>query len=105
MRILIVLSAIILCGCASSLTGLRRGMYHEHFRQTYADKLDGWMERRFGSRYLIGDYYFKNGPRVVIVWWENGGYVSIDDYKIYFSDFDNYDWLDGYTKPPDCDAW
>ena len=80
-------------------------MYHQKIHQTYADKLDGWMERRFGWHLLIGDYYFKHGPRVVIVWRENEGYESIiDDYKIYLSDFDNYDWLDRYTKPPGCDA-
>ena len=100
MRILIVLSVIILCSCAASLTGLRKGMYHQKFHQTYADKLDGWMERRFGEDLLIGDYYFKNGPRVVIVWREKAGYVSIDGYKIYYSNFDNYDWLNRYINSP-----
>ena len=105
MRILIALSVIILCGCASSLTGLRKGMYHQKFHQVYADKLDGWMERRFGGNLLIGDYYFKNGPRAVIIWRRYAGYVSIEDYKVYYSDFSNYDWLDRYTKNPDCNAW
>ena len=45
MRILIILSVTILCSCASSLTGLRKGMYHQKFHQVYADRLDGWIDR------------------------------------------------------------
>ena len=106
MRIFIVLSVIILCGCASIFNGLHEGMYHEQFHQTYADKLDGWMERRFGVNLLIGDYYFKNGPRATIVWRMAEGYEpTIEGYKVYYDDYDNYEWLDKYTKIQSCEAW
>ena len=109
MRILIVLSVIILCSCSPAL---QKGMYHETFHQAYADNLDSWTERRFGVNLLIGDYYFKNGPRATIVWRMAEGYEStIEDYRIYYrdrysyTDFDSYDWIDEYRTPHNCEAW
>ena len=100
MKVLTVLILIVLLGCTSAFTGLHKGMYHQKFHQVYADKLDGWMERPFSSQLIIGDYHWKNGPRVVVLWRKRGGYLAVDDYRVYYNDFDNYDWLDKYINMP-----
>lgn len=103
MRILVILVIITLCGCVSAPTGLYKGMYYETFHQTYADRLDGWMERPFGFGLTIGDYYWTNGPRAIIIWRGSEEYTpTLVDYQIYHNDFDDYDWLEKY-KNPSCE--
>ena len=83
-------------------------MYHETFHQTYADGLDGWLERPFGEGLFIGDYHWKNGKRTIIIWQGSDGYTpTIVAYRVYNNDddFRDYGRFDRYLNPPDCDTW
>ena len=105
MRILIILSIIILSSCSPVLD---RGMYHETFHQAYANVLDGWMEQRVSPTLLIGDYYWKNGKRTIIIWRGSDGYVpTIEAYRVYDNDngFRDYHRFQYYINPVNCDEW
>ena len=82
-------------------------MYHETFHQIYADALDGWMEQRVSPTLLMGDYYWKNGKRTIIIWRGSDGYVpTIEAYRVYDNnEIRDYGGFEGYINPPGCDEW
>ena len=85
---------------------LQQGMYHETFHQVYGDKIDMWVEQQAGPRLRVGDYYWKNGQRTIIVWRSVDGYVpTVLAFRVYDNDNDFREYgAKGIFEPVDCNA-